>query len=191
MVQYYRDMWAKRSEMLAPLTDLVGACGETKTTRKNKTKKLPWRWDPIHQQAFDDVKATITKDVVLAYLDFTKPFEMYVTPQIGINTKPVWGATRFGISPQTDMGIPIPVWGLAFFKFFQSRTRSAFSHRKFRQSQRHGAPLLAKNLGNQHTVPAIQELGKQEKWWVLLTSLKVLSSQADNSTANNFSYLHF
>jgi hypothetical protein len=39
MVQYYRDMWARGSEMLAPLTDLVGECGETKTTRTNKTKK--------------------------------------------------------------------------------------------------------------------------------------------------------
>ena len=39
MVQYYRDMWAKRSEMLAPLTDLVGECGETKATKKNGTKK--------------------------------------------------------------------------------------------------------------------------------------------------------
>jgi hypothetical protein len=29
MVQYYRDMWARCSEMLAPLTDLVGECGET------------------------------------------------------------------------------------------------------------------------------------------------------------------
>ena len=77
MVQYYRDMRAKRSEMLAPLTDLVGACGETKTIKKNKTKKLPWRWVPIHQQAFDNIKATIAKDVVLAYPDFTKPFKMY------------------------------------------------------------------------------------------------------------------
>jgi hypothetical protein len=33
------DMWQKRSEMLAPLTDLVGECGETKTTKKNKTKR--------------------------------------------------------------------------------------------------------------------------------------------------------
>jgi len=35
-VQYYRDMWAKISKMLAPLSDLVGKCGETKTTRKKQ-----------------------------------------------------------------------------------------------------------------------------------------------------------
>ncbi len=34
MVKLYRDMWAKLSEMLAPLTDLVRECGETKTTKK-------------------------------------------------------------------------------------------------------------------------------------------------------------
>jgi hypothetical protein len=63
--------------MLAPLTDLVGECGETKTTRINTTKKKPWWWDPIHQQAFDNIKAAITKETVLAYLDFSKPFEIY------------------------------------------------------------------------------------------------------------------
>jgi len=79
-------MRVKRSEMLTPLTALVGACRETKTTNKNKTNNLPWRWDPIPQQAFDDVKATIAKDVVLAYPDFTKPFEIYTdasTMQLG------------------------------------------------------------------------------------------------------------
>jgi hypothetical protein len=39
MVQYYWDMWARLREMLAPLTDLVGEWGETKTTRMTKTKK--------------------------------------------------------------------------------------------------------------------------------------------------------
>jgi hypothetical protein len=39
MVQYYRDMWAKRSEMLFPLSDLVGECGETKTTRKTRLER--------------------------------------------------------------------------------------------------------------------------------------------------------
>jgi hypothetical protein len=43
----------------------------------NKTKKKPWRWDPIHQQAFDNVKSAIAKEVVLAYPDFSKPFEIY------------------------------------------------------------------------------------------------------------------
>jgi hypothetical protein len=32
-------MWQKCSEMLASLTNLVGVCGETKTTKWNKTKK--------------------------------------------------------------------------------------------------------------------------------------------------------
>ena len=67
MVQYYKDMCVKRSEMLAPLTDLVGECGETKATKKNGTNKKPWKWESIHQQVVDDVKATIAKEVVLAY----------------------------------------------------------------------------------------------------------------------------
>ncbi len=86
MVQYYCDMWAKRSEMLAPLSDLVGECGETKTTRKNKVKKKPWHWDSIHKIAYDNVKTTIAKEVVLAYPDFTEPFEIYTnasTKQLG------------------------------------------------------------------------------------------------------------
>ncbi len=80
MVQYYWDMWVRRSEMLAPLTDLVEECGEMKTTRLNKTKNKPWQWDPIHQQAFNDVKAAIAKETVLAYPDFLKPFEIYRKP---------------------------------------------------------------------------------------------------------------
>jgi hypothetical protein len=70
-------MWARRSEILAPLADLVGECKETETTRMNKTKKKPWWWDQIHQQAFDNVKAAIAKETVLAYPEFLKPFEIY------------------------------------------------------------------------------------------------------------------
>ena len=42
----------------------------------NKTKKSPWHWDKIHQQAFGNVKATVTKDVTLAYPDYTHGFEV-------------------------------------------------------------------------------------------------------------------
>jgi hypothetical protein len=72
--------------MLAPLSDLVGECGETKTTHKNKVKKKPWQWDSIHQEAFDNVKKTTAKEVALAYPDFTKPFDIYTdasTKQLG------------------------------------------------------------------------------------------------------------
>jgi hypothetical protein len=55
----------------------VGEFREMKTTRINKTKKKPWWWDRIHQQAFDNVKAAIATETVLAYLDFLKPFEIY------------------------------------------------------------------------------------------------------------------
>jgi hypothetical protein len=77
MVQYYRDLWARRSKMLTPLTSLVGECGQTKTTKAKGTKKVPWHWDEVHPRAFDHVKATIAKDVDLAYPDFNKVFEFY------------------------------------------------------------------------------------------------------------------
>ena len=77
MVQYYRDLWARRSKMLAPLTSLVGECGQTKVTKAKGTRKVPRYWAEVHQRAFDDVKTTIAKEVVLAYPDFDKVFEIY------------------------------------------------------------------------------------------------------------------
>ena len=63
--------------MLTPLTDLVGQCGQTKVTIAKGTKKVPWHWDEVHQRAFDKVKSTIVQDVVLAYPDYSKPFDIY------------------------------------------------------------------------------------------------------------------
>jgi hypothetical protein len=77
MVQYYHDLWARWSEMLACLTSLVGECGQTKVTRAKGIKKVPWHWDEVHQRAFDHVKATIVREVILAYPDFSKVFEIY------------------------------------------------------------------------------------------------------------------
>ncbi len=63
--------------MLAPLTSLIGECSQTKTSKAKGTKKVPCHWDEVHQRAFDLVKATIAKDLVLAYLDYSKVFEIY------------------------------------------------------------------------------------------------------------------
>ncbi len=34
-------------------------------------------WDKVHQRAFDHVKGTIAKEVVLVYLDYSKVIEIY------------------------------------------------------------------------------------------------------------------
>ncbi len=64
--------------MLAPLTSLVREYGQTKTSKAKGTKKVPWHWDEVHQKAFNHIKATIAKDVILVYLDYSKVFEIYI-----------------------------------------------------------------------------------------------------------------
>jgi hypothetical protein len=66
-----------------------------KKHQKKKTKKKPWRRESIHQQAFDNMKATIAKEVVLAYPDFTKPFEIYTDA----STMKLWSVITQGNRP--------------------------------------------------------------------------------------------
>jgi hypothetical protein len=61
--------------MLAPLTSLVGECGQTKVTKAKRTKK--GHRNKVQQTAFNHIKATIAKDMVLAYPDYSKVFEIY------------------------------------------------------------------------------------------------------------------
>jgi hypothetical protein len=56
---------------------LVGECSHTKFTRAKGAKKVPWHWDEVHQRAFNHIKATIAKDLVLAYPDYSEVFEIY------------------------------------------------------------------------------------------------------------------
>ncbi len=58
--------------MLAPLTSLVGECGQTKSTKAKGTKKVQ---DP--SKSIRSRKSYNTKDVVLAYLDYSKVFKIY------------------------------------------------------------------------------------------------------------------
>jgi len=55
----------------------VGESGETKTTKKKGTKKIPFHWDPSHQKACDAIKTTIACDVALDYPDYAELFEIY------------------------------------------------------------------------------------------------------------------
>ena len=54
MVQYYHDLWEKRSHLIVPLTDLIGECGETKMAKKKKIKKKKFYWLDKHKEAFEN-----------------------------------------------------------------------------------------------------------------------------------------
>ena len=63
-VNFYRDMYPKRSHILAPLTALTG-------------KKGPLTWTNECQQAFDQMKALRAQEAFLQYPNHNQPFEIY------------------------------------------------------------------------------------------------------------------
>ena len=63
MVNYYRDMWPRRSHLIAPLSSLT-------------SKNVKFKWTAEHQKAFDDVKLMIAQETLLTYPDFSKPFHI-------------------------------------------------------------------------------------------------------------------
>ncbi|MGL4349372.1 MAG: reverse transcriptase domain-containing protein, partial [Plesiomonas shigelloides] len=62
LVGFYRTLFPRKAHILAPLTDLTGC------------KKFTWQ--PIHQAAFERMKAIASQDCLLAYPDHSKPFEI-------------------------------------------------------------------------------------------------------------------
>ena len=64
MINYYRDMWRKRSHVLAPLTALA-------------SNKVKWTWEKPQQKAFEEAKQMVLREAMLTYPDFKKPFHIY------------------------------------------------------------------------------------------------------------------
>ena len=64
MINYYRDMWPKRSETLAPLSAMTSS-------------KVKWQWTEVHQKAFKEIKRIMTKETLLMYPNFNQVFEIH------------------------------------------------------------------------------------------------------------------
>jgi hypothetical protein len=64
MVNYYWDMWKRRSHILAPLNKLTG-------------KGVPYTWGPEQDSAFKEIKRVMAKETILSFPDFNKPFHIH------------------------------------------------------------------------------------------------------------------
>ena len=64
IINYYRDMWKHRSDILTPLSGMT-------------SKEAKWDWTPACQKAFDDIKKVVSRETLLSYPDFNEPFEIH------------------------------------------------------------------------------------------------------------------
>jgi hypothetical protein len=64
MVNFYRDLYPKQSETLAPLTNL---CGQNKK----------FYWSEEHELAFNNIKHQMAQETMVTYPQFDKPFVVY------------------------------------------------------------------------------------------------------------------
>ncbi|MHA7865768.1 ribonuclease H family protein [Flagellimonas marinaquae] len=64
LVNYYPAAWIQCSDILAPLAELAGANSK-------------WEWTDVHQNAFDTMKTVVAQEILLAFPDFNKPFDIY------------------------------------------------------------------------------------------------------------------
>ena len=64
VINYYRDMWKHRSGILTPLSSMT-------------SKQAKWDWTPECQKAFDEIKKVVSRETLLSYPDFNKPFEIH------------------------------------------------------------------------------------------------------------------
>ena len=66
MIMYYRDMWPRRSHILAPFTNLAGL-----------PKKTKLEWTKEVDLAFKRVKAIIILDILMSFPNHNIPFDIY------------------------------------------------------------------------------------------------------------------
>ena len=64
-VNYYKDMWPKRAHLLKPLMDQSGK------------KPKDFKWTEAMNTAFEEMKALIATDCLMAYPDHNKGFQIY------------------------------------------------------------------------------------------------------------------
>ena len=66
LINYYRDMWSKRSHLLQSLTTLT-------------LTKVTFKWTDVEQKAFNKGKQLVAHNTLLIYPDFNQCFNIHMS----------------------------------------------------------------------------------------------------------------
>ena len=64
MMNYYQDVWPHWSHILTPLSALTA-------------ETVKWKWTEVHQKAFEEIKRVMARETLLAYPNFSEPFDIH------------------------------------------------------------------------------------------------------------------
>ena len=65
LVNYYRNIWIRRSHRLQPLTNITSA-------------NVKFKWTAIEKNRFDKIKWIVARNILLSYPDFKKWFYIHI-----------------------------------------------------------------------------------------------------------------
>ena len=77
MINFYRDVFKRRSHILSPLNDLAAARAKQNKGEKKKPK-VAFKMVKVHLNAFKEAKEMIMTKAKLAFPNFSKPFHLYI-----------------------------------------------------------------------------------------------------------------
>ena len=98
MVQYYRDMWPRRSHVLAPLTEAASS---------PKGRKI--LWNDALESSFKELKCMVSAETLMSYPDWKPTFivqtdasDKQLGAVISKNNKPIAFFSRISRKPQRN-----------------------------------------------------------------------------------------
>ena len=101
LLNYSRDIWAKRSHLLQPLTELT-------------SKKVKFKWTVVEKKSFDEIKRIVAHYTLLIYTDFNKrcdihtdASEFHIGAVISQDGKPIAFYGSKLIVPQTQYKVTV------------------------------------------------------------------------------------
>ncbi|KAJ8028616.1 hypothetical protein HOLleu_30909 [Holothuria leucospilota] len=74
---YYRRFVKDYSKIAKPLHELTGGCSHSRGKKKSQSKPTTWNWSNECQVAFDLLVSKLVSPPILAYADYSLPFELH------------------------------------------------------------------------------------------------------------------